>query len=220
MAGTAINITSNGSGTLLLLQGLPYRVPRIAAALTQVMPGDDNDAWQALVALWNLLTGQTQSVYSGVTLAVPFTAPSITAALSNKWRWTSPSTPNILSVAGTNTMNADNLNFGSAGKFSGMQLGPWNEGDKITGFGVRHLGTGAAWTASYVLQMNVGGTITALGTLSIVNPPASWAKYTVTGLSQILPANASLYLDQTAGAQAGNQLGLVGVQYERPSGLL
>lgn len=70
MAGVQIDITSAGSGTLELLQGLPYAVPRIAANGTSVLPQDDNAAWQALVATWNLLTGQAQTVWTGaITLA-------------------------------------------------------------------------------------------------------------------------------------------------------
>ncbi|MEO9187540.1 MAG: hypothetical protein ABI467_28855, partial [Kofleriaceae bacterium] len=68
-AGTTIDITTAGSGTLLLLVGLPYRVPRIAAAGSQVKSADLNDAWNAQVALWNLLTAQAQSVFSGIALA-------------------------------------------------------------------------------------------------------------------------------------------------------
>ena len=74
VANIPINITSTGSGTLELLQGPPYAVPRIAAPGTQVFSADDNDTWNALVAIWNLLTGQAQSVFSAVNLAVPLTA--------------------------------------------------------------------------------------------------------------------------------------------------
>lgn len=132
------------------------------------------------------------------------------------WRWINPATPNVLSAAGTNTMQEDGLTFGNAGTFTGMPLGIWNEGDRITAFAVRHLGTGVAWTAAYLLRMNIGGTLTTLGTLSIVTPPAAWATYTLTlGSPQTLPVNASLYLSQTTGAIVSNRLGLVGVQSDR-----
>lgn len=61
MLGTAINLTSTGSGTLQLLRGLPYRRPRIAIPGQQVFSADLNDVWLSLVALWNKLTGQTGS---------------------------------------------------------------------------------------------------------------------------------------------------------------
>lgn len=68
LLGTAIDITSAGSGTLQLLVGLPYRRPRTAVAGSQIMPADDNATWDSIVALWNFLTGQTQSVFTDITL--------------------------------------------------------------------------------------------------------------------------------------------------------
>jgi hypothetical protein len=65
LAGTAVNITGAGTGTHRIEYGLPYCVPRIAANLTQVLPEDDNAAWNALVAIYDLLTGQTETVWSG-----------------------------------------------------------------------------------------------------------------------------------------------------------
>lgn len=70
LAGTAINITSNGTLPLQLLQGVPFAVPRIAAPGTQILSQDENDTWQALVALWNLLTGQAQAIWTAITLAL------------------------------------------------------------------------------------------------------------------------------------------------------
>lgn len=70
LAGTpVIDITGAGSGTNTVEYGLPYCVPRIAAVGTQIFHDDDNAAWNALVALYDLLTSQAQSVWSGVTLA-------------------------------------------------------------------------------------------------------------------------------------------------------
>lgn len=69
LAGTAIDITDAGTGTHTLEYGLPYCEPRVATALSQIKSEDDNATWDALKALHALLTGQTQSVWSGVTLA-------------------------------------------------------------------------------------------------------------------------------------------------------
>lgn len=71
LANVAINITDSGTGTLQLLQGLPFRVPRLAAIGGEIFHDDDNSAWKALVAIWNLLTGQAQTVWTGVRFAVP-----------------------------------------------------------------------------------------------------------------------------------------------------
>ncbi len=100
VAGTAIDITSAGSGTLVLQRGLPYRRPRIAAPGVQVFSADDNDAWAALVAQWNLLSGQAQTIYSGVTLAVPLV---VNAALSANAGIAVPTAQNI-TLAGTATI--------------------------------------------------------------------------------------------------------------------
>lgn len=70
LAGTAIDLTSAGSGTLQLVRGLPYRRPRISAPGTQVFSADNNTTWESLVAIWNLLSGQAQSVFTGIKLAI------------------------------------------------------------------------------------------------------------------------------------------------------
>lgn len=70
MAGTAIDITGGlGAGTTEIQFNLPYCVPRIDAGGTQVFSRDNNATWNSLVALYDLLTGQAQSVFSGVSLA-------------------------------------------------------------------------------------------------------------------------------------------------------
>jgi hypothetical protein len=71
-AGAAIDITSNGSGVQLLLLGLPYRRPRTYAEKSQLKSPDLNALFDDDVALYNLLTGQPQSVYDGVTIVRPF----------------------------------------------------------------------------------------------------------------------------------------------------
>lgn len=70
LAGTAIDITGSGSGTTTIEFNLPYCVPRVAAQGSLVFYRDDNAAWQALVALYDLLTGQTQSIWSTIVVAV------------------------------------------------------------------------------------------------------------------------------------------------------
>lgn len=77
LAGTpVIDITGAGSGTNLIEYGLPYCIPTaLAAAGTQIKSANDQGSWNSLVALYDLLTGQAQSVFSGVTLAVPLTVP-------------------------------------------------------------------------------------------------------------------------------------------------
>jgi hypothetical protein len=72
MANVPIPLSSNGGGgTLQLLRGLPYRRPRIAANLQQVFSDDLNQVWLSLVALFNLLTGQTQDIWDTVRIGEP-----------------------------------------------------------------------------------------------------------------------------------------------------
>lgn len=77
MAGTAVDLTTAGSGTNILEIGIPYRRPRTygpasgGAAGSQLKSVDLNgnfDSWKALHAL---LTGQAQSVWDGITLQGP-----------------------------------------------------------------------------------------------------------------------------------------------------
>lgn len=63
MTGTAVSFSTNGTLPLQFLVGLPYELPRISAPGTQDFSDDKNTAWQALKALWALLSGQAQSVF-------------------------------------------------------------------------------------------------------------------------------------------------------------
>lgn len=74
LANVTIDITSTGTLPLQLLIGLPYRVPMTAAPGAQIKSANDNSTWGALVALWNLLSGQAQAIWSVVTLAVQLVA--------------------------------------------------------------------------------------------------------------------------------------------------
>ncbi|HEX3766151.1 MAG TPA: hypothetical protein VHW23_45965 [Kofleriaceae bacterium] len=49
LAGTAVSFSDNGSGTMFLLVNLPFRVPRIAAPLTQIRHEDFNAEWGSMV---------------------------------------------------------------------------------------------------------------------------------------------------------------------------
>jgi hypothetical protein len=76
LAGTGIvDLTGSGSGTTTIEYGLPYCIPNVVAAQGgQIKSASINADWNAMVALYDLLTGQAQSVFSGVTLAGLLTA--------------------------------------------------------------------------------------------------------------------------------------------------
>lgn len=136
------------------------------------------------------------------------------AKRSSAWRWMSPCTPNVIN---TNTMNLDGVMFAAAGHFEGMSLGMWQEGDRITGMAVRHIGTGVSCTPVYTLNANLGnGAPVVIGTLTFVNPGATWNTYTYTlATPYVLPAAVSLFLSETASLPVSNKLGLVGIQSDR-----
>lgn len=83
LAGTTIDITANGSGTLKLLYDLPYRRPATVTAGSQVksryfnsQTGDAQNRigiFDVLIAIWNLLTGQAQSIWTTIVVAVTVT---------------------------------------------------------------------------------------------------------------------------------------------------
>lgn len=71
LAGTAIDITSNGSGTLEY--GIPFRRRTTYAAGSQVKSLDLDEIQDALVGVHDVFTGQSQALWAGVTLAIPLT---------------------------------------------------------------------------------------------------------------------------------------------------
>lgn len=75
LAGTNIvDLTGSGSGTTTIEFGLPYSLPTAtAAAGTQIKSVNDRAAWASLVALYDLFTGQTQSLWSTIVVAVTVT---------------------------------------------------------------------------------------------------------------------------------------------------
>lgn len=106
------------------------------------------------------------------------------------------SAPNV--IAGTVTMAESELTFGSGGTAHGIALGRFTDGDRITAFSVMLLGTGATFSPALALMLNKGdGSPVLLATLTIVNPPASWAMYTVAlGTPHVMLPGESLYFNQ------------------------
>jgi hypothetical protein len=69
LAGTAINLTSTGTGTQLLEVGIPYRIAHSYVERAVVRSADLTAIQAALQAMHGLFTGQAQSVWSGISLA-------------------------------------------------------------------------------------------------------------------------------------------------------
>lgn len=80
-----VDITGAGSGTTTIEFGLPYCLPTaIAGPGVQARSSIFNAMYSSLVALYDLLTGQAQSQYSGVTLAGLLTANAGMAVGANQ----------------------------------------------------------------------------------------------------------------------------------------
>lgn len=124
LAGTAINITSNGSGTLLMLVGIPYRRARTYVALAQVKSLDLDAFQDSLTALWNLLTGQAQAVFAVAALALATALESTPTALLAFRDW-----------KGQNRTTIDHLGY------RGGQVTEYEEHWKIAGTGAQ-----SGWT--------------------------------------------------------------------------
>lgn len=85
LAGTAIDLTTNGTGTNILEIGVPYRRPRTYAIGVQLKSDDLNANFDAWKALWALTTGQTETVWNGlVTLAGLITANAGVTCAANQ----------------------------------------------------------------------------------------------------------------------------------------
>lgn len=221
MAGTAIDITTTGSGTLQLLVGLPYRVPRIAAALTQVVSGDFNDTWNSLVALWNLLTGQAQTVWTAVTLAVGLTmAPNQNVIVSGAGQYKHGTkrralAPKIVNntVGLTWTLNAGDF-VTSTGSGSAQFDVPCEVGERITGIEVLAFGDGAVDATITLDYVDSSLAATNLATLTDTNRAAAWG-FAIPSVTPHTMADGER-LRLTVNANAANyRVGAVKLLYDR-----
>lgn len=70
LAGTAIDITGAGSGTNLVEYGVPYCRRQTCAPGSQVMSVNLNELQDAVIAVHDLFTGQTQSVWTDIVMPV------------------------------------------------------------------------------------------------------------------------------------------------------
>lgn len=147
LAGTAIDITGSGTGTTTIEFNLPYCVPRVAlpGGVMQVFSQDDNAQWNALVALYCLLTGQAQGVWSSVALIVPF----LSAVKAPDFLFTNQQTLYFSAAdAGTPSANAPALSvdhatgavvwtFTATTQRIAVPLSRLRTGDRIISFGAR-----------------------------------------------------------------------------------
>jgi hypothetical protein len=154
-----INITTNGTLPLSLLVGLPYRRARTYTAGSQVFSADLDSMQDDLIALWNLLSGQAQSIWSQVNLAVPLKHGLRTLVL-----------PVSIGTTPQNGQNFTNLAAGSVVGSGGPLLWvmpiPLDVGKRILAVRARIVDSTGPTTIRMALKNTAGtvvATVTSLG---------------------------------------------------------
>jgi hypothetical protein len=167
MAGTAIDITSNGGGSQLLMINLPFRVPRIAAPLTQIRHEDFNAEWGSMVR------GGRAPFRRNIPLNLTFVDTTSTwVQMGNGIKSTS--------TAGTTI----------GGSYSDV---PYEVGDQILGIEVWRRSDGTAGTKEASLVLAAAGSfiIATISTDSIASGATTRAKLVVPANADILHTMAA-----------------------------
>jgi len=227
LAGTAIDITDAGTGTHTIEYGLPYCVPRVAAAGTQIYSADDNATWSALVALHALLTGQSQSVWSGVTLADLLTANSGVTAAANQHVTVSGTgrhkhgdmVRNVSTITGSGSgwsFDSANGYLVSSGAGSWVIGIPTLVGERIKSLTFERYGDASAdltGTIYHKPKDTVGGT--SLFGISVTNAAAAWVDEACNFADQDIIDGDSMWIVLTASA-ANLRIGEIRVTFAFP----
>ena len=130
LAGTAINLTSDGTGTQLLEVGIPYRIATTYVPGSPIKSADLTAMQAALQAIHGLFTGQAQSVWSSFTpivestlagglagpLKLKMTSVVSPAGSTNDWAPTGVESAIVVQIATTAASVITGLSGGSAGR--------------------------------------------------------------------------------------------------------
>lgn len=196
MSNTPIDITSTGTLPLSLQLGIPYRRARTNAPLTQIRSADLNAIQDSLTGIYDALTAQAQSLFTGVQLAgllearggvsVP-TAQNITLAgtadVKHGDRVLTLSAAMLIGAGNGSAMNLQSAPirqvFGAAGTV--MWALPLKEGDRIKSITTSLKGDGAVdLTAYQVIKTSAAGADTALASdVGVNNVSSSWHDQTL-----------------------------------------
>ena len=214
LAGTAIDITDAGSGTLDLLVGLPYRRARTYAVGSQLKSVDLNSLQDSLIALWNFVTGQAQSIFGDLVLAANKRLKLSGTGDVSHGNYTLP----MASAGGAGTMS-----YNSAAAFSTAAGQRWYmplrllPGDRIRAGGLQftHLRSGGTVIMSLAEYDVATGTLTstpysATDTTTIVTVQSN-----IAGSDYTLLAGKFYLLSYQAGGASDNFEGVT-VTYDRP----
>jgi len=180
MSNTAIDITSNGTLPLSLLVGIPYRRATTYAAGVQVKSADLDAFEDTFTALWNLLTGQAQSLWPSQIPASMI--PSITETLvlplsdAQQYNVVSGTTPTLTLAAATNGSFWQSTT-GQWGVVLGLPLKP---GDTLTNVELEIKAGAASHSLNITLYAIDGaGTTTIVASLVTTATSVSGTIYTV-----------------------------------------
>jgi hypothetical protein len=197
-SGTAVDITGAGTGTQLLEYGLPYCVPRIAADLTQILPEDDNAAWQSIVALYDLLTGQLQSIWNGITLAGSLLVGG-DVKTSGRFKH-GTMTLRFPATTGRGQTQANSWSQGD-GYIDGLPLPSWTipiilpDGKRVTAARarVKDSTTGPTTIQFSMARAVDDGAPTAIGPPQTSAGTGAWQTLSITGLTEVISAAKVYY---------------------------
>lgn len=171
MAGIAINLTTNGTGTNILEVGIPYRrartyLPReVDVAAAQLKSGDLNSMQDSLKALHALLTDQPQTIWTAPALALDTKSFFPRPNMSTNWSLAGDigvtSLPHVASIGAGNAdiCVSDYMRHGQTLK----DLRIWMQGD----------GAVDVVASVYNHGLDLDGIATLIGTTSVINLSAA-----------------------------------------------
>ena len=239
LAGTGIfDLTGAGSGTTTVEYGLPYCIPTaLAAAGTQIKSANDQGAWNSLVALYDLLTGQAQAIWSTITVAVAVTfnalvtfAAGATAAVNQHF-----------TVSGTGDYKHGDTNSNTSALDGVVLSGTWTtilgassepcmlsgnaatlivklrtkQGDRIKTVNFKVFGDGAADVTTTVFYTTAAMSSSSIGTATTTNQAASWSTVTIDVTDTTVAAGDLIDVRFVANA-ANIRIGNIWPGYDRP----
>lgn len=179
MSGTFIDITSDGTGTNILEIGLPYRRARTYANGSILFPADLNAMMDSHVAIYDLLTGQPQTLWNALTLTHPITLTATLTPSGGIRRPVHVSAANAqltsIGLGGPAIFDGSVWSLGTSGAAQGPVFDvPLNAGDILTAVRVYVIKTSASGTISAVFTVRntaTGATVcSGNASLSVNNP--------------------------------------------------
>lgn len=185
LANTGIvNLTGSLTGTTTIEYGLPFCVPTaLAVANTQIKSANDTGAWNALVAIYDLLTGQAQAIWTGITLPVnQHVTVSGTGAFKHGDIIENTSALNGVVQAGAWASGIGGSNevfMISTGASTLLVPLPLKVGDRIKSVSFNVFGDGAADVTTTVIFTTAAMSGTSIGTTTTTNQAASWSTVTI-----------------------------------------